>query len=48
VTFADAEPSLTALIRQFGPPRKYGYPKQPFRRLQRDGAWTVPPRPSFL
>lgn len=43
VTYAEAEPDLTALLREFGPPRKSDHPEQPFRRLQRDGAWAVRP-----
>jgi putative restriction endonuclease len=35
------EPDLTALLREFGPPRKSDHPEQPFWRLQRDGVWTV-------
>src|SRR6266545_771197 len=41
VTFAEAEPGLTALLREFGPPRKSDHPEQPFWRLQRDGVWNV-------
>jgi putative restriction endonuclease len=41
VTYAEAEPDLTALLREFGPPRKSDHPEQPFWRLQRDGVWTV-------
>lgn len=41
VTFAEAEPDLTALLREFGPPRKLGHYEQPFWRLQRDGVWSV-------
>src|SRR3954465_12277781 len=41
VTFAEAEPDLTALLREFGLPRKSDHPEQPFWRLQRDGVWTV-------
>src|SRR4051795_1097161 len=41
VTFSEAEPDLTALLREFGPPRKSDHPEQPFWRLQRDGVWTV-------
>jgi len=41
VTFRDAEPELTALLREFGPPRKSDHPEQPFWRLQRDGVWIV-------
>jgi putative restriction endonuclease len=41
VTYKEAEPELTALLREFGPPRKSDHPEQPFWRLQRDGVWTV-------
>src|SRR5262245_6502497 len=41
VTFRQAEPDLTDLLREFGPPRKSDHPEQPFWRLQRDGVWVV-------
>src|SRR5690349_19311090 len=41
VTFPEAEPQLTALLREFGPARKSDHPEQPFWRLQNDGVWTV-------
>src|SRR3954468_4155918 len=41
VTYREAEPELTALLREFGPPRKSDHPEQPFWRLQRDGVWAV-------
>src|SRR5262249_44524207 len=41
VTYREAEPDLTALLREFGPPRKSDHPEQPFWRLQKDGVWTV-------
>src|SRR5689334_24254405 len=41
VGYAEVEPDLTALLREFGPPRKSDHPEQPFWRLQRDGVWTV-------
>jgi putative restriction endonuclease len=41
VTFREAEPALTALLREFGPPRKSDHPEQPFWHLQRDGVWAV-------
>jgi putative restriction endonuclease len=41
VTYREAEPELTSLLREFGPPRKSDHPEQPFWRLQRDGVWTV-------
>src|SRR3954451_23879803 len=43
VAFSEAEPDLTALLREFGPPRKSDHPEQPFWRLQRDGVCTVQP-----
>ena len=41
VTFKEAEPDLTALLREFGRPRKSDHPEEPFWRLQRDGVWSV-------
>jgi putative restriction endonuclease len=41
VTFREAEPTLRALLQEFGPPRKSDHPEQPFWRLQRDGVWSV-------
>ncbi len=41
VTFKEAEPALTTLLREFGPPRKSDHPEQPFWRLQRDNVWVV-------
>jgi len=41
VTFLEAEPELTTLLREFGPPRKSDHPEQPFWRLQKDGVWIV-------
>jgi hypothetical protein len=41
VTYRDAEPELTALLREFGPPRKSDHPEHQFLRLQRDSVWTV-------
>lgn len=41
VTFREAEPELTNLLREFGPPRRSDHPEQPFWRLQKDGVWTV-------
>src|SRR5262245_19503838 len=41
VPFRQAEPDLTALLREFGPPRKSDHPEQPFWRLQNDGVWVV-------
>src|SRR5918994_7927588 len=47
VTFREAEPELTALLREFGRPRKSDHPEQPFWRLQRDGVWTVQAPPDL-
>jgi putative restriction endonuclease len=47
LTYAEAEPELTALLREFGPPRKSDHPEQPFWRLQRDGVWTVTAPPDL-
>jgi putative restriction endonuclease len=41
VTFREAEPTLKALLQEFGPPRKSDHPEQPFWRLQGDGVWKV-------
>src|SRR4051794_9906799 len=41
VSFRQAELDLTALLREFGPPRKSDHPEQPYWRLQRDGVWVV-------
>src|SRR4051812_14056140 len=41
LTFRQVESDLTALLREFGPPRKSDHPEQPFWRLRRDGVWTV-------
>jgi putative restriction endonuclease len=41
VWFREAEPDLSALLREFRPPRKSDHPEQPWWRLQRDGVWTV-------
>jgi putative restriction endonuclease len=41
VSFREAETDLTALLREFGPPRKSDHPEQPFWRLQNDGVWVV-------
>ena len=47
VTFKEAEPDLTALLREFGPPRRSDHPEQPFWRLQRDGVWAVTAPPDL-
>ena len=41
VGFAEAEPALRDLLREFGPPRGSDHPEQPYWRLQRDGVWVV-------
>ncbi len=41
VCYADAEPALTELLRNFGPPDRKTSPAYPFHDLQSDGIWTV-------
>jgi putative restriction endonuclease len=41
ICFADAQKSLTDLLREYGPPRKAHHPEFPFWRLQKDGVWEV-------
>jgi putative restriction endonuclease len=41
VTFLEAEPELTELLRRFGPKRRSDHPEQPFWRLQKDKVWSV-------
>ncbi|HEV2071237.1 MAG TPA: HNH endonuclease [Acidimicrobiales bacterium] len=41
VSYADAEPILTELLRNFGPPGRKTSPAYPFHHLQSDGIWTV-------
>jgi putative restriction endonuclease len=41
IPFRDAEPVLTALLKEFGPSRQSYHPEYPFWRLQNDGVWTV-------
>ncbi len=38
----DLEDRLTALLKQFGPPRRAHHPEQPFARLPGDGLWEIP------
>ena len=40
MSFADAEPVLGQLFRDYGPPRKSS-PAYPFHHLQSDGLWVV-------
>jgi putative restriction endonuclease len=41
VPFQEIDPSLTALLKEFGPPRQSYHPEYPFWRLQNDGVWVV-------
>ncbi|MBI2378507.1 MAG: hypothetical protein HYV07_31200 [Deltaproteobacteria bacterium] len=41
VRFAELEPKLRELLRDFGPPRKSHHPEYPFWHLQGDGLWVV-------
>src|SRR5262249_44606488 len=41
IPFAEAEPVLTELLKEFGPPRRSLHPEYPFWRLQNDGVWVV-------
>lgn len=39
--FEEAEPELTALLKEFGPPRHSHHPEYPFWWLQNDHIWVV-------
>jgi putative restriction endonuclease len=41
VSFRKVDPDLTALLKEFGPPRQSYHPEYPFWRLQNDGVWAV-------
>lgn len=41
ILFADIEPILTALLKEFGPSRQSFHPEYPFWRLRNDGIWVV-------
>jgi putative restriction endonuclease len=41
ISFDEAAPDLTALLKEFGPPRQSYHPEYPFWRLQNDGVWSV-------
>ncbi|PEN14289.1 HNH endonuclease [Longibacter salinarum] len=41
VGFLDVDEHVTALLKEFGPPRKSHHAEYPFWRLQNDGVWTV-------
>ncbi len=39
--YPDVDVALTALLKEFGPPRQSFHPEYPFWRLQNDGVWIV-------
>jgi putative restriction endonuclease len=41
IPFQDVNEKLTALLKEFGPPRQVLHPEYPFWRMQNDGVWTV-------
>jgi putative restriction endonuclease len=41
VAYCEVEQALTALLHEFGPPRKSDHPAEPFWRLKNDGVWVV-------
>jgi putative restriction endonuclease len=41
IPFREVEPTLTGLLKEFGPPRSSYHPEYPFWRLQNDGVWSV-------
>ena len=41
IPFKEADGELTALLKEFGPPRRSFHPEYPFWRLQNDGVWVV-------
>jgi putative restriction endonuclease len=41
VAFVEVDRDLTALLKEFGPPRQSYHPEYPFWRLQNDGVWAV-------
>src|SRR5262249_38742900 len=41
IPYAEVEHDLTALLKEFGPPRQSHHPEYPFWRLQNDGVRTV-------
>jgi putative restriction endonuclease len=47
LNFTEIEEPLTALLREFGPPRKALHPEFPFWHLQSDGYWKVEDAKSF-
>jgi putative restriction endonuclease len=41
IPFREVDRDLTALLKEFGPPRQSYHPEYPFWRLQNDGVWQV-------
>jgi putative restriction endonuclease len=41
IPFREVDRDLTALLKEFGPPRQSYHPEYPFWRLQNDGVWAV-------
>lgn len=41
IPFRDVNRDLTALLKEFGPPRQPYHPEYPFWRMQNDGIWIV-------
>jgi putative restriction endonuclease len=41
IPFREVDRDLTALLKEFGPPRQSYHPEYPFWRLQNDGVWVV-------
>ena len=42
VSFEQAKPELTRLLKEFGPPRQNTRPQEPFWRLRKDHVWDIP------
>ena len=45
ILFSDAQPKLTSLLQEFGPPRKSFRPEYPFVRLSNDSIWELSNQP---
>jgi putative restriction endonuclease len=41
IPFAEVDPVLTELLKEFGPARQSYHPEYPFWRLQNDGVWAI-------
>src|SRR5206468_7124932 len=41
IPYAEIDPALQKLLREFGPPRKSYHPEYPFWWLQNDGVWEL-------